>query len=346
MRVISSSVKFNYDGGAQTFDLPEGCIPPAIEPPHTSPCKVGTMLGENVLTAVGELLTKKIVFHAGKVALYEPDDGLLSKEKLDEIARRIPELYEILQDVVKDNDFFNREGRQPDKIIENSDGTETKVYRYRDGTQAYLTYQPNGTVYTEILLTSGQRIERHDFLDKPTEEILKDPSGKVIWIRNSNLLKQRTASQVRSDGHEGKIWQSISTFNPKQEALGTAITNLKHPYIDPIWISIPQEVREAYQEAADFYSNSLKQHIFDRMKCFTQKVLQAPEFYLTFVCATTQQDTPEQILRMLLTRALVCGKKVDCSSVELETVFALLQGLGADEGTEDLKSLLKSVSGM
>lgn len=345
MRVIRNSVKFNYDGQANTYDLPEGCMAPVIDAPKETPCKNGTLLGSNILSAVSQLLTKKIVFHSSTVARNEPDGQLLTREKLDEMARRMPELSEILEALNEENEAQNILNRTVDKRIKNSDGTITLVYRFKDGTQAYRTRQLDSTILTEILLTSGERLERRDLRDKPSEEVLKDANGKIIWMRNIIAIAGafKPYKTLYESDTKAKRWELVSTYNTKRELMGAPIQKIHHRRREPIWVQIPDEIRDAFEETSGFYSKALNTYVMDKMKCFTREILNVPELYLTFVCATTQQDSPEQILRMLLAKALVCGKKVDCSPVEFETVMHLMYGVGKGQDEGDLKAMFDSM---
>ena len=345
MMVVRSSVKFNYDGQADTYDLPEGCMAPIIDPPKESPCKNGTLFGANILGAVSELLTKKIVFHAETVAKNEPHGQILTQEKLDEISRRMPELAEILEKLNHENEAQNILNRTIDKKITNSDGTITLVYRFKDGTQAYRTKELDGTVLTEILLTSGERLERRDPKDKPSEEVLKDPKGKIKWIRNIIPIAGdfKPYKTLYENDAKAKRWELVSTYNIKRELMGVPILKIHHPLREPIWVQIPDEIRDAFEETSAFYSSSLEAYVMDKMKCFTKQILNVPELYLTFVCATTQQDSPGQILKMHLAKALVCGKKVDCSPVEFETIMHLMYGVGKGQDQADLKAMFDSI---
>lgn len=312
--VLMNRVKFNYDGGDHQLELPEGCLPPQIPETPDNPCQHGFELGEEVIKDITTLVTKKLVQHPQEQL---PDSDVtqnIDTEQLDVLNQQLPELGELMEKLLEENHASNPENREPDDVIENEDGSKTDIYHFSNGDVAEKTKKENGDIET-ILYKHDDTVEvRTDMPSGISDVTLYDTEGIAVYHKSIEPVE------------ENPEFVRVTTYNYDDELVGPVeIYPRVHPEDPiPLDIQISEEIAEKLDLANQQFANAIEKYVDERLKCFSEHLIDVKESYLTFVCSTTGHSSIQDVLRKYFAETIVCGKHLNCEEIEEELVDRMI----------------------
>ena len=302
--MLKSSVQFNYDGGADKQVLPEGCITPKIKSKDDEgPCEKGKDLGRALLADVVQMLGRKLLFHVDAVSGLEPEsvDGL-STDRLDELVQRVPELMELIDAILERENA--RAAIDPVRTDMAENGSKIERFVLQDGRTVTRTTEPGGTVTTLTDLSADGTLKRVDHIDKTAEIIRRDSDGTVLWIQT-----------IQADSRDPR-YEHVQILSTGKKPIGVPFTRPKTLPEVHERIEVLEEIYFAVSEATEYFTDTLQEHVTERLKCFLEGVVPNREDYLLFVCGSLDKETVKGHLVHTFQKLMVCRKKVDCSEAE------------------------------
>ena len=330
MGVNSEYVTFNYTGDetdAETKELPEGCVPPAISERPTNPCNNGIAIGKNISMDVSKLVTKKLIHHP--LSDIKPIDSL-DTTALDTILRKLPELEELLEETIKTNHATEIVNVVPEKT-EDPSGEITETYTMPSGTVVVVVTKPDETVEKKTTL----------------------PNGKVITAKISPDKKTIVETTVSPKGTLKKTRHIIENPDNKYEEIVTVIKNgvtiseitrTKQEHTDVVSdITVPDNVEDLFTEASEEFADVLKDYVEDKVHCFAENIINVKENYLTFVCSTTGHKNIKDLLESEFGDSSMC-KNGYCDEIQNELMDHMLDNHnnGIPENTGEITSKILS----
>ena len=303
-QVIKSSVKFNYDGGNEKQILPEGCISPKIESKETnSPCEGGKKLGRRVLEDIIEMLGRKLIFHIDAVSDLEEEtiEGL-STDRLDELVQRIPELRELISQIINEED--TKENLKPVRIDTQEDGSRMESFVFDDGKTAIRTIYNSGIIETIVDYKGNGTKKIVTNIDKTIEIIRKDNEKNIMWIQT-----------IQKD-IDDPDYEKIQILSKDKKNIGPSFSRLKQSQGIHKNIEVDENIYFAFSEATDYFTETVNEHITNKLKCFMENIIPHREDYLVFVCSNLDKEEIKKELIHKFQKLMICGKKVDCSVTE------------------------------
>jgi hypothetical protein len=273
------------------------------------------------------MVTKKLVDHPQDVVLEELPEEEIPADKLDEVVKRLPELEELLEKIIEENHASNPENRSPDSTQENPDGTVTEVYRFPNGDVAKKTVKPDETTETVVEKPDGTTVTRTDRPDETATVVEKSPLGLVKTVKEISPVET-------PEGHE-KVVTKDSLGNP----IGTPLVRPRSPQESPLDVDLPEEVQEKFNQVTSTLGDALENYVENKVKCFSENIIDVKENYLTFVCSTTGHKSIKDALKAHFGDAVVCGTHVDCDGLQQELLDKMVHdintgGDGTSEGVE------------
>ena len=311
--VLKSNVRFNYDGGDHRLELPDGCLPPEIPETPDNPCQHGYDLGTEVIKDISTIVTKKLINHPQPQI---PEEIALSIDtsKLNTVNENLPGLQNMLSKLLENNHAANPENREPDDQIDNEDGTRTYIYHFDNGDVAEKTAKENGDIET-ILYKNDGTVEVQTIMPSGISDVtLYNAEGVAVYHKSFEPFE------------ENPEYVKVTTFNYDDEVVGDVeiYPNFHRDDPVPLDVDFTTEVVQKLEEVNSDFADAIEKYVNEKLKCFSEHLINVKESYLTFVCSTTGHASIKDVIRKNFAETLVCGKHVNCEELEEELIDKMI----------------------
>jgi hypothetical protein len=317
---IWSKTQFNYDGLNEKHNLPEGCVPPQVQEPPNNPCEHGFELGEELIKHISTIVAQQIFDHPEDTNLIETGDQPIDMNQFDQVKKKLPELEKLLMENLRINNDDNPHSNESSAKINNEDGTVTEIFYLANNSTGERTYKPEGNIETIIYQSNGNVVWRNDTPDGLGEIIYYDPEG------NPYLFKSVEAIIGKPD------YEKITTYDYNEKQLGVPIERLRLHNKTPLDVYISSNQLKMFDEVSKNFSEIIANFVTEKVKCFSENVINLEENYLTFVCSTQGHTSIKDVIKQKFGERVICGKHLDCDAIQEELLDRMLTdiNLGGD----------------
>ena len=277
-------------------------------------------------TVPGSSTSEPTPVPTGNENIQYTDDGLQS------VVKKIPELEEQLKQVL-----LNSMKENPTQVssTDNQDGSRTVVYQYPDGTESTIVEQPNGDkVVTTVEKPSNNiNVVEYNAESQSLVKTLKDPEGNVL--SSSHHVAKEGNPNIEVVTYYDSNGQQVGL--PEERPAAYDFLNPSNLTDLVITDSLQQEFLEAGQE----YAQVLESYVDNNVKCFLENVLKERKYYLTFVCAHSEQKSIKEVLFAKYGENTICSK-IQCEALERELIDRMLEASYAGQSVEGIEVVSNS----
>ena len=328
MEVIRSVTNFGYTRDPKdAHPLPEGCVTPEIETVPKNPCHGGFELGKEIIKDVAKLVTKKLVDHPEDAEVNEEVEGVIDPKNLEKLKQQLPELEELLEDVMKDEHDQLHTTAVPTSVDTTPEGNVVETYKLHDGVTARKVIKPDGSSVTNMTTPEGNEIT----IMEPS-----DPSDTTIRETHNPRGKLIQRQEIEPGPRRG--YETVTTYDGDEVPVGEPIQRPIAPTDIPRYVKIPPHVRDNFEEAADNFSRTLEKYVSQQVECFAENIIDVQENYLTFVCSTKGHGSIREALRAAYGSEIMCDNHaVNCDALQEELEDQMLHAINNGLDTDNLE---------
>lgn len=328
---IWSETQFNYDGLHEKHNLPEGCVPPQVQEPPNNPCEHGFELGEELIKHVSTIVSQQLIDHPEDTNLLESTNQTIDIDQLDQMKKNLPELEKLLMDTLLVNNHDNPHSSEPSATINNKDGTMTEIFYLANQSTGERTIKPEGNIETIIYQPNGNVIWRNDTPDGLGEIIYYDPEGNPYLFKSVEAI---------IDNPE---YEKITTYDLNEKQIGVPIERLRLHNKTPLDVYISPDQLQMFDEISKNFSELIANFVTEKVKCFSENVINLEENYLTFICSTQGHTSIKDVIKQKFGERIICGKHLDCDSIQEELLDRMLTDINLGGNGSDVQVVSEKI---